>query len=88
MMPANVRCAGGITVGNHPQTNVIHSDEGCGWKGERFRMGKLTPNQDRELRRFSPEWFRACADADRAVQVTKPCPRCGGRVELIGEGDT
>lgn len=98
-MSVNIRCAGGIvnwevvddltadgdTDEERYAAEVFASSKPCGWCGERYAMGKLTPNQERELRPFSPEWFRACADADRHAQTAKPCPRCGGQVELIPE---
>lgn len=83
-MRANVRCVGRpVAITDREAPTEYDMEPSCGWTGERFAMGKLTPNQERELRPLSPDWFRACVDADRVAQTSKPCPSCGGRVELI-----
>jgi hypothetical protein len=48
----------------------------CGWKGERFAVGQ----------RIGVPYFR-WDNEDRVARTRRPCPRCGGRVELIPGGD-
>ena len=72
-MSVNVVCVGRETI-TYPYPQVRKTEYGrpCGWKGERF------PSVERD-------WARIIgADEAFAERATaKPCPRCGGRVELI-----
>lgn len=77
-MSANVRCAG-YGIG----TRTAAGGTPCGWKGERYAMGVLTDEQDRTLGSYSEKWMAAVHEADAKARTAKPCPRCGGRVELI-----
>lgn len=76
-MSANVRCAGGL-VGSYRSNPddewVLVGEEvvePCGWKGMRVA--------DLRAAIFSEPDYNTAATA-------KPCPRCGGRVELIPQG--
>ena len=77
-MAANVRCAG-RTI---PPVGLGSAEVGlpdaaygpCGWKSKRFASG----------RRIGVPYFRWDQE-DHKVRTAKPCPRCGGRVELIPE---
>jgi hypothetical protein len=75
-LSANVRCTGTW------HGDAFHS---CGWKGERFAIGKLTEEQERTLREYTPTWYDAVREADHKAWTAKPCPRCGGTVQLIPE---
>jgi hypothetical protein len=68
-MSANVRCAGRSfeQQGQHS----AQATPPCGWKGERFpTVSAAIPIEDEQ------------AAIERAM-VRRPCPRCGGKVELI-----
>jgi hypothetical protein len=69
----NVRCEGGlVTVGGYAGDQPIQEiGPPCGWKGERIPAAP----EDVEPMDYAA-WFA------RTVQA-KPCPWCGGAVELI-----
>lgn len=72
MMANNVRCAGG---GQWVQavpfgvavSGVVYSTASCGWKGRRFPRPLLAHRG---------------VMIDTVKATAKPCPRCGGQVEL------
>lgn len=75
----NVRCAG------LPRGNLWDppGSAPCGWKGERFAIGYATRHEADTL---PIDQLRARVLANTtALRTAKPCPRCGGRVELIAE---
>ena len=53
------------------------------WTGERSAMGRLDPKVVENVQYGTPVWFDAVREADAKARTAKPCPRCGGRVELI-----
>jgi hypothetical protein len=76
-MTDNVKCAGQVVAwsGSSRRPDEIRElRRPCGWKGERFAVGK----------RVGVSYLH-WDDEDRKARTRKPCPRCGGRVELIGE---
>jgi ssDNA-binding Zn-finger/Zn-ribbon topoisomerase 1 len=71
---ANVRCTGNpdvqyISVSGSKAT--FANGGPCGWKGERFPATFI---------QMAPE---TASGEFRRKTTAKPCPRCGGRVELI-----
>ena len=89
-MADNVRCTGRrYDDPAHPdryQLTVCATGPGPHpWSGERYAMGTLDPKQVETIRYGTPAWFDAVREADAKVRIRKPCPRCGGRVELIPE---
>ncbi len=97
-MTANVRCAGGgLPRPDLPlRTRVIHQGEGsvkgwtfkiaepCGWEGERFATGHVT-RREADTLPIAELQARVLANQN-TLRTAKPCPRCGGRVELIPNG--
>jgi hypothetical protein len=82
-MSANVRCAGGgwweqaAGVGDRGRILYRDTQQPCGWEGDRF------PSQYIYGASLS-EGLTEEVHAEIVRRVTaKPCPRCGGRVELI-----
>ncbi len=77
----NVRCAGrdlwSPVHGQLPGTP-------CGWKGERFAKGHVTHHEAKHLP-IAELQARVLANQN-TLRTAKPCPRCGGRVELIPNG--
>lgn len=78
-MSANVCCAGGgewdKAIRNERGRRLRYetTDEPCNWKGERFGTGDADLWDDPDIR-----------DAQfDAARTRKPCPRCGGKVQLI-----
>jgi hypothetical protein len=81
-MTANVRCAGGgawlrdhghvVKPMDTAQRLHLSTASPCGWKGERFANGQ----------RIGVLYFR-WDEEDRKARTRKPCPWCGGQVELI-----
>lgn len=68
-MSDNVRCTGLPAREVTADGVVVERFRPCGWTGERAKG------------------FRAAELSDqgyREAATTKPCPRCGGRVELVG----
>jgi hypothetical protein len=65
-MSTNVRCAGG----GSPRRKV-EAPAPCGWKGE--RLGWLNAYM------FPTETME---QLEHRVSTAKPCPRCGGKVEI------
>lgn len=55
-------------AGNGDPRRKVQAPAPCGWKGERF------PNR---LGTHRSVFY------DQVKAIAKPCPRCGGRVELI-----
>ncbi len=72
-MTANVRCT---------NANVLDGKafRTCGWKGERFTEAATDPALPPK-ERIKDWWPRTVA-----LRTAKPCPRCGGKVELIPTG--
>ncbi|HEX9355442.1 MAG TPA: hypothetical protein VF933_16695 [Streptosporangiaceae bacterium] len=91
-MPANVRCAGGGQVAKDPApfglgpTHYERPTGGapCGWKGERFAIGHVT-RREADTLPIAELQARMLANQN-TLRTAKPCPRCGGRVELIPTG--
>ena len=79
----NVRCAGRWTEVTDEGRNERLWLAPCGWTGERYAMGRLDPKALERIRYGTPAWFDAVRVADAKVRVRKPCPRCGGQVEVI-----
>ena len=72
-MSANVRCAG--LPFEQQGSHTAQATEPCGWKGARTHGERAIGAID------NPRYQYADATA-------KPCPRCGGRVEMLPTGDT
>ena len=57
-------------AGNGQPRRNVKAPGPCGWRGERFEV--YTPPPHPEL----------VGPGSWAVNLDRPCPRCGGRVEL------
>ena len=86
-MSANVRCAGNTPPVPQPgeaEVGLADAVYGpCGWTGERSSSAEPIEPMWLSGQRF---WgFARTLNPSWAEAVTaKPCPRCGGQVELIG----
>ena len=88
-MADNVRCTGrrypDPTRPDRYQLTLCATGPGFAWSGERYAMGRLDPKVIERIRYGTPAWFDAVAVADAKARTRKPCPRCGGQVEVIGD---
>lgn len=79
----NVACAGGgqwekaIRNDRGLRLRYETTSEPCRWRGERFPNDDWLPHGH-----ISREACGICSEHDRRI-TRKPCPRCGGRVQLI-----
>ncbi len=88
-MANNVRCAGGgwwvITATEAVQrgepARPYGTSQPCGWEGERFATGHVT-RREADTLPIAELQARVLANQN-TLRTAKPCPRCGGRVELI-----
>jgi hypothetical protein len=72
-MTANVMC---------PAVDAL-TGKPCKWTGERFIRGAAVSTGDGSAEHPYRFDFEATYRNDREAMTRKPCPRCGGRVELI-----
>ena len=86
-MADNVRCTGRPLYGLDDGSGALQVGcaEPCGWTGERYALGTLDPKAIETTPYGTPAWFDAVRVADERARTRKPCPRCRGRVELIGD---